>query len=287
MNSVTDIIKIIDQPYGGLLPISKFVESRVDDSYGTLICSMQPLYVGKTIDSALHLLVGKEPEKVLADALKGYNTRVEALANKYRNPAESESQLELYIQQEDIKKHVDVAHMLSVIREAVEKTDVVTVLNETYGIIQYEEWNTRLSTKYNFASINDTIKTVPKGDMKKLYIMLYRTLKWLQRYDYRVQDFKFYPDGYTDTVQYGVGDFICNNIMFDVKCTKNKPTSQNTVQILVYYCMGLRSNNKLYKHIKQIGLYSPITNTEWIMDVKDIPVESIQYINDIIGEKSL
>ena len=287
MCCVTDIIKTIDQPYGGLLPLSKFRENRIPDPYGTLSCTMWPIYVGKTVDTTLHLLIGKEPEKVFQEAMHGYNVRVNALTHKYMTPGETVDDAEIYIRSLDIQNHVDAEHMINVIKDAVASDDVVTVLNETFGLLQYEEWCTKLNEKYQWATLDKHVIPVPKGDMKKLYTMVYRTLKWLQRYDYTVEDFKFYPDGYTDVVKYGVGDFICNDIMFDVKCTKNKPTTQNTLQILVYYCMGLRSNNKLYRGIKKIGLYSPVSNTEWIMDASDIPKESIDYVNMIIGNKPI
>ena len=156
------------------------------------------------------------------------------------------------------------------------------IIDTTYRLVQYAEWEYDFASMSHFKGINDYPYGISKSDADNMTIMLERICKWskLRSNNKVYTDLKFYPNGYTDNVKYGVGDLYTDTgLFFDIKCTKNKPTNINTLQILTYYCMAVHSDNKLYSNMKMLGLFSPITNTEWTIDIKDIQKESIEFVN--------
>lgn len=46
----------------------------------------------------------------------------------------------------------------------------------------------------------------------------------------------------------------------------------------MYYVMGKHSNMDIFKNIKSLGFFNPRLNTMYILDVNDIPQETIQTI---------
>jgi hypothetical protein len=281
MKSVTDKIKHIEQPENGYLSLDLFTE-RICGDTTPIVCSIKPLYVGKIIDDVIHEIIRSDYSKIFRSEINGYKTRLDWFSTCFSTGTKRSKQKQAHqIIEEDLKKHVEIEYMLSKLKLYAFDNDIKNMLNFTYGIVQYSIWEDDFGYISSRATVDDSR---PKGlsleDEEKLEIINMRTLKWLQdSYKKRiVPDFKFYPDGYSDFVKYGVGDFVCDNTLFDIKCIKEKPTIENTLQILMYYCMGLHSNNRLYKDIDRIGIYSPVTNIEWTIAVKDIPKESIDTI---------
>ena len=79
-------------------------------------------------------------------------------------------------------------------------------------IHQYDIWDSQFSYMSTTSSIvSSRPKYFTKGDIRKIVQLYKRTLDWLCKIigkDNITFDYKFYPDGYTQNIQYGVGDFI-------------------------------------------------------------------------------
>lgn len=89
--------------------------------------------------------------------------------------------------------------------------------------------------------------------------------------------------GYTPTVQTGDGDFLTKDTLWDFKVSKSKPTSRDTLQLLMYWIMGQHSGQDVFKSIDKLGIFNPRLNTVYTLDMKKVSKEIIDTVeNDII-----
>ena len=65
----------------------------------------------------------------------------------------------------------------------------------------------------------------------------------------------------------------------DLKVSKSQMNSQNTLQILMYYILGVHSVHKEFSRIKNIAIYNPILNKAYILNVEKIPDEIFQMVS--------
>lgn len=90
--------------------------------------------------------------------------------------------------------------------------------------------------------------------------------------------------GYTDIISSGDGDFTTKDTIWDFKVSKNEPTSQNTLQIAVYYLMAHHSIHEEYKQLSKIGIFNPRLNIAYYLEMSKIDEKTIMEIeNKIIG----
>lgn len=287
MNSVTEIIKKVEQPRGGFLPIKSF---EVEELGGEIIrCDdVPPIIVGKVVDSIIHLIIKTDKKKLFKSSTTGYEKRIEHFARQFAYGTSYET----------VCSQIEYEDGIFNINKLIDRLDGYLGNNDIYHLIiclclihQYDIWNTGFGYVSQYTTIDSSRpKYYKKGDIRKIEVLYQRTVIWIssiinKSYNQNIVfDYKFYPNGYTDKVKYGVGDFVCDNTLFDLKCIKDKPTKYNTLQILTYYVMGLNSNNKLYKNVKYIGLYSPVTNKVWRISIDKISKELIHKISmEVIG----
>lgn len=286
MNAVTDIVKSISQPHGGYLPIKDFKEVELGGD--VLSCDIPPIIVGKTLDSILRLIVMTDKYSVFHNSITGYENRVSYFANQFSG-VDSAELIGEQIKLEDGK--FNVYNLIERIDSLIQSYDIYNLCIVVSLIHQYDIWQYDfgyISSRSSIASSRP--KYFKKKDIWVLMDLYKRLVSWLCTMLSKgiVFDYRFYPDGYTDKVKYGVGDFICENTLFDLKCIKSKPTSYHTLQLLIYYVMGMHSNNRLYKNVRNIGIYSPILNKVWIMPVKNIPKELVHKVSsEVIGYNEL
>lgn len=89
--------------------------------------------------------------------------------------------------------------------------------------------------------------------------------------------------GYTATVCKGEGDFLTKDTMWDFKVSKNPPTKNHTLQLLMYWVMGCHSGRKEFKGIDFLGIYNPRLNTVYQIRVDCIPAEIVNIVEkDVI-----
>ena len=90
------------------------------------------------------------------------------------------------------------------------------------------------------------------------------------------------PDGYTETVSSGDGDFLTADTLWDMKVLRSRPTTANALQVLVYWVMGQHSGQKIFKPLTKIGIFNPRTNTAYILDMSKVKDETIRTVEDEI-----
>jgi hypothetical protein len=86
--------------------------------------------------------------------------------------------------------------------------------------------------------------------------------------------------GYTRTITNGDADFVTQDTIWDIKVTKNSITIKHTLQLLIYYIMGIHSKHEYFKNIKNIGIFNPRENSIYICPIANISKDLIKQIEE-------
>lgn len=120
--------------------------------------------------------------------------------------------------------------------------------------------------------------------IQNIKIMVQRSVEFWENYGPIVKNgFTFEPNGYTETVNSGDGDYLTADTLWDFKESKSKPTNKHTLQLLMYWIMGQHSGQEIYKSIQNLGIFNPRLNEVYLLSVNTISKEIITDIErDII-----
>ncbi|MEY8345885.1 hypothetical protein [Niallia circulans] len=120
--------------------------------------------------------------------------------------------------------------------------------------------------------------------ISNIRIMVERSMTFINNYGPIVKDGFTFEGGYTNIISSGDGDFLTRNTLWDFKVSKNEPTNKHTLQLLIYYLMGIHSIHDEFQEVDKIGIFNPKLNKVYILDIKDIPSETIVEVSkDVIG----
>lgn len=90
--------------------------------------------------------------------------------------------------------------------------------------------------------------------------------------------------GYTKRVATGDGDFLTKGALWDFKVSKNPVKKEHTLQLLMYWRMGLHSIHPEFADIRRLGIYNPRRNEVSTVEVEEIPADVIAAVErDVIG----
>lgn len=123
-----------------------------------------------------------------------------------------------------------------------------------------------------------------EATIDNIRIMVNRALHFLNAYGPKVLDGFTFEGGYTKTVSAGDGDFTTADTLWDFKVSKFPPKKEHTLQLLMYWRMGLHSVHKEFETIKFLGIYNPRLNIVYRINTNEILAEIIEEIEkDVIG----
>lgn len=115
-------------------------------------------------------------------------------------------------------------------------------------------------------------------------VMVKRSLNFFNIYGPIVLDGFTFEGGYTEIVSSGDGDFTTSDTLWDFKVSKDKPKKEYTLQLLMYWIMGLHSIHPEFKNIKFLGIYNPRLNCVYRLNVSQIPSEVIAEVStEVVG----
>ena len=119
--------------------------------------------------------------------------------------------------------------------------------------------------------------------VSNIRVMVDRSLKFFEEYGPVVSDGFTFEGGYTETVSSGDGDFMTESTLWDFKVSINKPTKEHTLQLLMYYLMGLRSEYAdQFKKLSHLGIFNPRLNIVYLLDIKKIPEGVIKEVSEVV-----
>ncbi len=114
--------------------------------------------------------------------------------------------------------------------------------------------------------------------------MVKRGITFFNIYGPIVNDGITFEGGYTDVVSAGDADFITSDTLWDFKVSTNPPTKNYTLQLIIYYLLGIHSNSCDFSSIEKIGIFNPRLNSVYQYEIKNISSDTIKEIeNFVIG----
>lgn len=114
--------------------------------------------------------------------------------------------------------------------------------------------------------------------------MVERSVVFNEKYGPIVKDGFTFEGGYNQTIDSGDGDFLTETTLWDFKVSKAGPTNKHTLQLLVYYLIGLHSIHPEFKNIKELGVFNPRLNKVYLLNINDISSEIISEVSsEVIG----
>lgn len=256
MTNVVNRIKEIKQPRGGYINPSDFETIKLDDE----LClntneNISPNIVGLVVDYLTRTILSKDIVESFKISIMGAKC-AERLGKK------------------------DAAKKIGDYLLSIKGMDNNSIINACKAVT-YDVWF-RNPMSALMAKSGDEI--VPDQDtIDNIIIMVNRSLVFFERYGpITVDGFTFEDDGYTKTVDSGDGDFLTKDTLWDFKVSKSKPRSEHTLQLAMYYIMGLHSKKKEFQEINKLGIFNPRLNTVYLLDVNKISDDVIKIIEDEI-----
>lgn len=127
--------------------------------------------------------------------------------------------------------------------------------------------------------INPDVDTI-----ENVRVMVQRAMHFFDVYGPKVMDDFTFEGGYTPTVSTGDGDFLTADTLWDFKVSKMPVKKEYTLQLLMYWRMGLHSVHPEFQAAKYLGIYNPRTNEVSRIAVADIPQDVIDEVeSEVIG----
>lgn len=125
----------------------------------------------------------------------------------------------------------------------------------------------------------------PDADtIENIRVMVQRAMHFFDIYGPKVMDDFTFEGGYTSTVSTGDGDFLTADTLWDFKVSKMPVKKEYTLQLLMYWRMGLHSVHPEFRDVKYLGIYNPRTNKVSRIAVADIPQDMIDKVeSEVIG----
>lgn len=227
--SVTGILANIKQPRGGYLPLSNFdMESHRDDLRVVGDYNIAPSLVGLAVDYGTRIALGNDPEETFEVATVGAGmVGASDVAESLIADIDAAALKSDEIDEESVVSLCKLSGFDSAFRAGASAYRPVSEINPDRQTIE-DIGNLILRTKAFFEASAEPV----------------------------IAGFTF-EGAYTDDAGASDGDYICGDTLWDLKVSKNEPTIKNTMQVLLYYLMGLRSSKDEFKAVTRIGLFNP------------------------------
>ncbi len=235
MTSVTKRIAQIKQPRGGYLKPKDFVQVWLDD--GIKLYPEENVHaslVGLAVDYMTRYTMGTPLEKAFDISLRGA-----------ANIGEEENAMLLLSR---VKGLDDQS-----IRSACKLVGYDVCVR--VGVIGYKNVDDISADEHTIFNIRT---------------MVNRSLVFFEQYGPVIKEGFTFKNGYTETVSTGDGDYLTDDTLWDLKVIKNEITNKHTLQLLMYYILGVRSVHSEFLAINKLGIYNPRLNKVYSLEISKI-----------------
>lgn len=250
-NSVTGRIQQVKQPRGGYIKPSLLSTIQLGEGIEELNAeeNVHPTLVGLAVDYLTRFTTGTEIGKSFAISLLGAK-----MVHKKKDATQLVKSIE-GLDDTSIKNAIKLSGFDACYRA---------------GVVAY-----------------DPAKVEPdECTVENIRKMVKRAQTFLKQYGPKVLDGFTFEGGYTDIVSSGDGDFTTGDTIWDFKVSKAPPKKEHTLQLLMYWRMGVHSRKPEFDTIKYLGIYNPRLNRVYRIAVADIPQSVIDEVDyTVIGYK--
>ena len=248
MSSVTQRIKQIKQPYGGYVPVISFEKFELEDNRQLLEENLHAGIIGIVVDYMTRFMQGSSASEAFAISLKGASIINET------------SQAQKFIR--NIK--------------GLDKNSIIFACKLAGYDVCFRSGTAHYKPVEDINPDENTIDNI--------IIMVERSLNFFNTYGPVTKDGFTFEGGYTSLVNAGDGDFLTADTLWDFKVSKSRPNATHTLQLLMYYLMGIHSIHPEFENISKLGIFNPRLNVVFTIDIKDISDDVIKIVEDeIIG----
>ena len=125
-----------------------------------------------------------------------------------------------------------------------------------------------------------------KNTIENIRIMVERSIDFYNKYGPVIDEGFIFIGGYTNVVSTGDGDFLTKDTLWEFKVSKNPPTKNHTLQLIMYYLMGYETCDGKFTDIEKIAIFNPRLNLVYSLPIKLIDVNILEQIRkEVIGYK--
>ena len=137
-----------------------------------------------------------------------------------------------------------------------------------------------------FYNPNAEVPKVNKDDKNALDLMLMAAECYLLEKEKIVSlGFSFRATGAENVCQ-SDGDLLTEDSIIEIKCSAKKPTSKHTLQLLLYYILGMHEYPNEFKTIKFIKVLNPRLGRVYSYEIQKVGIDNLKHIEQkIMGYK--
>lgn len=244
MISVTQKIKEVKQPYGGYLNPKEFKVIEKQDEEVLGEETISGSLVGLAVDYLTRLMLNNSTSSAFKISMSGASMVME----------------------------VEKAQNLLNNIKGLDDNSIISACK----LVGYDACaRSGLNYYTNVDKINPDSATI-----NNIRIMVNRTLSFFQEYGPVIRMGESLNNGNVK----GDYDYLTNDTLWDLKVSKTKPTSQNTLQLLSYYMIGKQLEQKEISNITKLGIFNPRENCIYIKNINEISSDVMNAVlNDVIG----
>lgn len=251
MASVTGIAKKAKQPKGGYVKLSSFVEEQRSDNLPFAgEYSVPASIVGIAVDYLSRVALGTGVNEAFRVSIAG----AMSLGSKEYERAEKLA--------EQIKK-VKAEDLLS--------PDCITAACKLSG---YDA-----AARAGEDAYKDVDGIIPdQSTIQDIKTLVERTVAFFKDNGPVVATGMTFEGGYSGDFDAGDADFLTQDTLWDLKTSKDEPSTQDTLQLAIYYLASIHSPKEEFKSIENIGFFNPRLNKSWkvaVLDLDDLVLDDI------------
>ena len=247
MATVTSRIKQIKQPYGGYLPVRLFQKHTIDDEM--FMYEQENIHtslIGMAVDYLTRFIICSNVDEAFHISMMG---------------AKAIGKEDVAV---ELKNRINKLDEESIIAACKLVGFDVCYRNGLVGYKPIEEINPDSNTIHNIQTM--VLRSVAMLFMHKPIVSIEPT----------------FEGGYTELVSAGDGDYITHDCLWDLKVSKSPPNSSHTLQLVMYYLMGLHSVHDYYKNIKYLRIYNPRSGTIYTCKISDIDKSVLSEVEKVV-----
>lgn len=129
----------------------------------------------------------------------------------------------------------------------------------------------------------DTI-IIPNEMVANIRVMVNRCLEFLRLVGPVISDELSFEGGYTKLVSSGDGDYLTADTLIDLKVSTKPFSNKWSLQLLMYYLLGIHSIHLEYQLISKLCVFNPLENISYIIKLSDVCDETKYKVShDVLG----
>lgn len=259
MLSVTQRIATVSQPQGGYIPNELFLQTQYEDYKELLPIHTEDKYLlalqGTAVDYLTRFMLFSDKQSAFHISILG----AKKLDDAYEN--------------------TDAFHHITELLDKISGLDDDSI-RTACQIVGYDVVY-RMSMRF-YRDV-DTI-VIPDEMVSNIRVMVNRCLEFLRIVGPVISDELTFEGGYTELVSSGDGDYLTTDTLIDFKVSIKPFSNKWSLQLLMYYLLGLHSVHSEYQSISQLCVFNPYENKSYIIQLTDVSDETKYKVShDVLG----